>query len=56
LTINVGLGDVAAIRETFAKALTESVSPISLCNGSYFLKEFQSDPEIYRMHHELFGW
>jgi hypothetical protein len=56
LTINVGLGDVAAIRETFAKSLTESVSPISLCNGSHFLKNFQTDPEIDRMHRQLFGW
>jgi TolB-like protein/Tfp pilus assembly protein PilF len=56
LTINVGRGDVAAIRETFAKALTESVSPISLCNGGHFLKNFTTDPAIDRMHQQLFGW
>lgn len=56
LTIYVGLGEATAIRETFAKALAESVSPISLCNCGQFLKQFQTDPEIDRMHRELFGW
>jgi TolB-like protein/Tfp pilus assembly protein PilF len=56
LTINLGLRDVAGIRESFAKALSESVSPISLCNGGNFLKDFQIDPEIDRMHRQLFGW
>jgi hypothetical protein len=56
LTIHVGLADVAAIRETFAKTLAETVSPISLCNGGIFLKSFQTDPEIDRMHRQLFGW
>jgi TolB-like protein/Flp pilus assembly protein TadD len=56
LNIYVGLGEVAAIREAFARTLAETVSPLSLCNCGQFLERFRTDPEIDRMHRELFGW
>jgi adenylate cyclase len=56
MTIHVGLGDLPAIRATFAKALAETVSPLSIRNIGHFLQPFRSDPEIDRLHRELFGW
>jgi hypothetical protein len=56
MAIYVGLGEAAAIRETFAKILAQTVSPLSLCNYGQFLQKFQTDPEIDRMHRELYGW
>ncbi len=56
LSIYIGLGEVSAIRETFARALVETVSPLSLCSVGQFLERFRIDPEIDRMHRELYGW
>jgi pentatricopeptide repeat protein len=56
MTIHIGLGDVPAIRATFAKALAENASPLSICTTSPFLEAMRSDAEIDRLHRELFGW
>ena len=56
LSIYIGLGEVPAIRETIARALVETVSPLSLCNVGQFLERLRIDPEIDRMHRELYGW
>jgi hypothetical protein len=56
MTIHVGLGDLPAIRATFAKALAETVSPLSIRAIGHLLQALRSDGEIDRLHCELFGW
>jgi pentatricopeptide repeat protein len=56
MTIHVGLGDLPAIRATFARALAETVSPLSIRNIGHFMQPLRSDPQIDRLHRELFGW
>jgi hypothetical protein len=56
MTIHVGLADLPAIRATFAKALAETVSPLSMRAIGPFLQALRSDAEIDRLHWELFGW
>lgn len=57
LAICIGKGDVSAIRRTLAKAIEEASPPLTLLvTCGQFLEEFRSDPEIHRMHLELFGW
>jgi tetratricopeptide (TPR) repeat protein len=56
MTIHVGLGDLPAIRATFARALAETVSPLSIRAIGHFLQPLRSDAEIDRLHRQLFGW
>jgi hypothetical protein len=55
-TIHVGPGDLPAMRATFAKALAEIVSSLSIRNIGHFLQPLRSDPQIDRLHRKLFGW
>jgi len=49
-----GLGELPAVRAAFAKSLAETVSLNSI---TWFrLEAFRTDPEIDRLHIELFGW
>ena len=57
LTICVGLGGLAGMRDSVAGAISVASSPLpirAIC-GKY-LEPFRSDPEIRRLHFELFGW
>lgn len=57
LTIYVGLADVPAIRSTLSKLIAQGPQQYTvriIC--SPFLEEFRKDPEIDRLHYELFGW
>jgi hypothetical protein len=55
--IYVGLGDLAGIRAALSKSLSEPISPFTIeLNCGYHLKAFRTDPDIDRMHRELFGW
>ena len=57
LVIQVGMGDLEGIRASLAEAISAATSPIPIrvmC-GRY-LETFRSDPEIRRLHLELFGW
>jgi len=52
--LGFGLGELPAVRVAFAKSLAETVSPNSI---TWFrLEAFRTDPEIDRLHIELFGW
>jgi serine/threonine protein kinase/Tfp pilus assembly protein PilF len=56
LAIHVGLGDVAAIRRSLAKAMAESTPPVSFSmTGCRFQEAFRSDPEIDRLLISLYG-
>jgi len=55
LPILVGLGDLPGIRAAFAKCIAEITSPISFHPCRYFLDAFRTDPEIHRLHVEMFG-
>jgi adenylate cyclase len=57
LTVYVGLADVPAIRSALSKLIAGSPQQYTvriIC--SPFLEAFRSDPEIDRLHTELFGW
>jgi len=57
ITIHVGLGDLPGLRASLAEAISAATSPVPvrvIC-GKY-LEEFRSDPEVHRLHSELFGW
>ncbi|MGH8136456.1 MAG: hypothetical protein ACRER4_08910, partial [Steroidobacteraceae bacterium] len=57
LVIYVGLADVPAIRKALSDVIKESPQQYSVrvfC--SPFLEAFRTDPEIDRLHRELFGW
>ena len=57
VTVNVGLGDLAGIRASLAEAISAANSPVPIrviC-GKY-LEAYRIDPEIRRLHLELFGW
>jgi tetratricopeptide (TPR) repeat protein len=57
LAINVGLGDVPAIRRWLAASLAESTPPLSIgATSGVFLDEFRSDPEIGRLFDQLFHY
>ena len=52
----VGLGDVPATRRSLAKAIEESVPPLTLkLTCGQFLQPFRTDPEINRMLSGLYG-
>jgi len=57
VTICVGLGDLAGIRSSLTEVIAAGTSsvPIRVMCGNY-LEEFRTDPEIKRLHFELFGW
>jgi len=57
VTICVGLGDIEGMRASLAEVISEATSPlpIRVICGKY-LEEFRNDPEIRRLHFELFGW
>ena len=57
LTIYVGLGDLAGMRASLTETISAASSPLPISNicGKY-LEAFRSDPEIRRLHFELFGW
>ena len=57
LAIFVGQRDIPGIRGAFAKIVAEGGPPLTvrvLCGE--FLESFRTDPEIDRLHRELFGW
>jgi tetratricopeptide (TPR) repeat protein len=57
LAIYVGLGDLAGIRRALSRAIAEADAPLTvrvICGR--FLEKFRYDPEIDRLHLELFGW
>ena len=57
VTICVGLGDLAGVRASLAEVIAAATSPFpirAIC-GKY-LEELRTDPEIRRLHFELFGW
>jgi len=57
LAINIGLGDVPAIRSCLAASLAESTPPYSIrVTSGVFLDEFRSDPEIGRLFDQLFHY
>ena len=57
LEIYVGLGDLAAMRTTFARAMAEPTSAFTIrWSCGHALQAFRSDPEIDRLHLDLFGW
>jgi serine/threonine protein kinase len=52
----VGLGDVQGVRRSLAKAIEESLPPLTLkLTCGHFLQPFRTDPEINRMLFELYG-
>ena len=56
-SIHVGCSDVPAIRQALAKAIEEGAAPLSVVGAGYLLlTKFRYDPEIDRMHRQLFGW
>ena len=57
LTIHVGLGDLPGIRASLAEVIAAGNSPIPIrvIFGSH-LEAFRTDPEVRRLHSELFGW
>ena len=57
MTIYLGLRDLPGIRGELSKAIAEMVAPLTVrvINGR-FLENFRSDPEVDRLHRELFGW
>ncbi|HXH67726.1 MAG TPA: protein kinase [Candidatus Limnocylindrales bacterium] len=57
LCIYLGMGNVSEIRRTFASAIEEAVPPLTVrVTGGHFLEAFRSDPQIDKLHRELFGW
>ena len=57
VTVCVGLGDLERIRASLADVISEGTSPVPvrvMC-GTH-LEALRSDPEIRRLHFELFGW
>ena len=57
LAIYIGQGDVPAMRRTLAKAIEEESPPVALrVTCGQFIQEFRSDPEINRLHFEMYGW
>jgi TolB-like protein len=56
LPIFIGLGDLAGIRRELSKCIAEGTSPISFNPCRHFLEAFRTDPEIDRLHIEMFGW
>jgi len=57
LAIYVGQNDLPAIRQALAKAIAEATPPLTLrVTMGQFLEALRSDPEIRRLHFELYGW
>lgn len=57
MAIYLGKGDVAAVRRTLANAIVETAPPLTLrVTCGQFLEELRSDPQIDRLHLQLFGW
>jgi serine/threonine protein kinase/Tfp pilus assembly protein PilF len=57
LSIQVGLGDIEAIRRLLRTAMAEATPPMSLgATSGQLLEPFRSDPEIHRLLFELYGW
>ncbi|HXW92787.1 MAG TPA: protein kinase [Terriglobales bacterium] len=57
VAICVGLGDLVGIRTALAEVISAATSPVPIrviC-GKY-LEAYRSDPEIRRLHLDLFGW
>jgi serine/threonine-protein kinase len=57
LQIYVGLGDISGVRRMFTQAVEEATPPLAIriASGLYF-DEFRVDPEIQRLHLQIFGW
>jgi hypothetical protein len=50
-------GDIPGIRETLSNVLAKAAPPLSVCvTCGHFLEAARTDPEIRRLHFELFGW
>ena len=57
IAICAGLQDLEGVRACLADAISAATSPLPvrvIC-GKY-LEEFRTDPEIHRLHFDLFGW
>ena len=57
LTIWVGRGDIPGIRDALMKVVSEGGPPLPVrVTCGQFLEALRTDPEIRRLHRELFGW
>ena len=57
IAIYAGLGDLTGLRASLADAISAATSPLPIrviCGNC--LEAFRTDPEIRRLHLELFGW
>lgn len=53
----VGLGELPALRQSLMTAIAEPVPPFAVrVSCGNFLEAFRTDPEIDRLHIQLFGW
>lgn len=54
---HLGLENLPGMRAALAQAIAERAAPLSLsmCGGEWFEK-FRTDPEIDRLHREVYGW
>jgi hypothetical protein len=56
-TIYLGQHDVRGVRTTLSKAQVEGTPPTMIRSfGGSVLESLRTDPEIDRLHVELFGW
>jgi serine/threonine protein kinase/tetratricopeptide (TPR) repeat protein len=55
LFVILGLGDVAAVRSSFARVIEERTPPLCIAIVRR-LQDFRNDPEIDRMHRAYFRW
>lgn len=53
--VSLGLGDIAMVRTSFARAIEERTPPLTLTLVPG-IQNFRTDPEIDRMHRKFFGW
>jgi tetratricopeptide (TPR) repeat protein len=57
LCINVGLADLPGTRAWLTKAIAEGAPPVTIRIAcGHFLDELRSDPEVGKLHFEIFGW
>ncbi len=53
--VTLGLGDTAAVLDSFASAIKERTPPLTLTLIPG-IQNFRADPEIDRLHRQFFGW
>jgi len=57
LQIYVGLGEIPGVRRMFTQAVEEATPPLAIRIASgLFFDQFRVDPEIQRLHLQMFGW